>query len=51
MRFFEIAGIFGAYAIANIVSGLGAYAWARSTVRKRCAEEAILRGSAAEAAP
>jgi len=51
MPFFDIAGIFGAYAIANIVSGLGAYAWARSTVRKRCAEEAMLRRAAAEAAP
>jgi putative MATE family efflux protein len=48
MRFFDIAGIFAAYAIANIVSGLGAYAWARSTVRQRCAEDALLRQAAAE---
>jgi len=51
MQFFDIAGIFGAYAVANIVSGLGAYAWARSTVRKRCAEDALLRRAAAEAVP
>jgi len=51
MQFFEIAGIFAAYAIANIVSGLGAYAWARNTVRNRCAEEAVLREAAAEARP
>ena len=37
-RFFGIAGIFAGYAIANVVSGIGAYAWARSTVRDRCAE-------------
>ncbi len=48
MQFFDIAGIFAAYAIANIVSGLGAYVWARSTVRKRCAEEAVSRTAAAE---
>jgi putative MATE family efflux protein len=48
MQFFDIAGIFAAYAIANIVSGLGAYAWARSAVRRRCAEDALLRQAAAE---
>ena len=51
MQFFDIAGIFAAYAIANILSGLGAYAWARSTVRARCAEEAMLRQAAADARP
>jgi len=51
MQFFDIAGIFAAYAIANIVSGLGAYVWARNTVRNRCAEEAVLRKAAAEARP
>jgi putative MATE family efflux protein len=48
MRFFDIAGIFAAYAIANIVAGLGAYAWARGTVRQRCAEEAAVRRAAAD---
>ncbi len=51
MQLFDIAGIFAAYAIANIVSGLGAYVWARSTVRSRCAEEAVLRKAIAEARP
>jgi Na+-driven multidrug efflux pump len=51
VQFFDIAGIFAAYAIANIVSGLGAYLWARSTVHKRCAEEATLRRAAAELRP
>ena len=37
MQFFDVAGIFAAYAIANIVSGLLAYLWARKTVRRRCA--------------
>jgi len=41
MHFFDVAGIFGAYAIANVLSGIGAYAWARSTVRRRCALEAV----------
>ena len=47
MQFFDVIGIFAAYAIANVLSGLGAYAWARSTVRARCAEEAMLREAAA----
>jgi len=51
MQFFDIAGIFAAYAFANIVSGLGAYLWARSTVRSRCAEDAVLRKAAVEARP
>ena len=37
MQLFGIAGIFGAYAIANVVSGIAAYAWARNAVRNRCA--------------
>jgi putative MATE family efflux protein len=37
MKLFGIVGIFGAYAVANIISGIGAYAWARKTVRRFCA--------------
>ena len=37
---FGIAGIFGAYAAANIVSGFFAYAWARSSVRGQCDKHA-----------
>jgi putative MATE family efflux protein len=37
---FGIAGVFGAYVIANVVSGLGAYAWARRSVRRLCAAAA-----------
>jgi putative MATE family efflux protein len=37
MQLFGVPGIFGAYAIANIVSGVGAYIWARRTVRYLCA--------------
>ena len=37
MQMFGVPGIFGAYAIANIVSGVGAYIWARRTVRYLCA--------------
>jgi putative MATE family efflux protein len=39
MMLFGVAGIFGAYAAANIVSGLGAYAWARRTVKRTCATD------------
>ncbi len=35
-RYFGIAGIFGAYAIANVVSGILAYQWARSAVQEQC---------------
>ena len=35
-HFFGIAGIFGAYAVANIVTGLAGYAWARSAVQGQC---------------
>lgn len=36
MRYFDVAGIFAAFAVANIVSGLVAYQWAMATVRRRC---------------
>ena len=35
-RFFGIAGIFGAYALANIVTGVVAYVWARAAVQEQC---------------
>lgn len=34
--FFGIAGIFGAYAVANLVTGFGSYVWARSVVQGQC---------------
>ncbi len=34
MQFFGVVGIFAAYAIANILTGVFAYAWARGTVRQ-----------------
>ena len=36
MWLFGVAGIFAAYAAANIISGFGAYVWARSTVNRLC---------------
>ncbi len=39
-RMFGIAGIFGAYAIANVVSGIFAYAWARSAIMEQCDKHA-----------
>jgi len=35
-RFFGIVGIFGAYAFANIVTGIVAYVWARASVQEQC---------------
>lgn len=35
-RFFGIAGIFAAYAVANVVTGFVSYAWARSAVQGQC---------------
>lgn len=35
-RFFGITGIFVAYTIANILTGLIAYTWARSSVQEQC---------------
>ncbi len=35
-HFFGITGIFGAYALANIVTGLIAYSWARASVQEQC---------------
>jgi putative MATE family efflux protein len=34
MKLMGATGIFGAYAIANVISGIIAYAWAKSTVRR-----------------
>jgi Na+-driven multidrug efflux pump len=36
LKFYGLVGIFAAYAIANIVSGIGAYAWARHTAHSLC---------------
>ena len=36
LKFYGVVGIFAAYAIANIVSGIGAYAWARNTAHSLC---------------
>ncbi len=35
-RFFGVAGIFAAYMIANVISGIVSYAWARSSVQGQC---------------
>ena len=35
-RYFGITGIFAAYALANIVTGILAYAWARASVQEQC---------------
>jgi putative MATE family efflux protein len=36
-RYFGVTGIFVAYAIANIITGIIAFAWARSSVPAQCA--------------
>jgi Na+-driven multidrug efflux pump len=35
-QLYGLVGIFGAYAIANIISGIGAYIWARNTAHSMC---------------
>jgi putative MATE family efflux protein len=39
-RYFGIAGVFAAYAIANVVTGVFAYAWARASVQEQCNKHA-----------
>jgi Na+-driven multidrug efflux pump len=39
MQLMGSIGIFGAYAVANIVSGVVAYAWAKRTVRRQCGRQ------------
>ena len=36
MHFFDAIGIFAAYSVANIVSGIVAYEWAKRAVRRQC---------------
>jgi putative MATE family efflux protein len=36
--FFDELGIFAAYPVANIISGIVAYEWAKRTVRRRCGQ-------------
>ena len=40
VQFFGVAGIFAAYAVANIVSSVLSYRWAIATVKHKC--EAVL---------
>ena len=42
-RLFGIAGIFGAYAAANVVMGAVSYAWARASVQPQCDKHEIPR--------
>ena len=35
-RYFGVAGIFAAYAAANVITGVISYAWARSSVQEQC---------------
>jgi len=35
-KFFGITGIFAAYTVANIVTGIVAYTWARASVQEQC---------------
>ena len=42
--FFDVPGIFAAYAVANIVSGLIAYQWARRTVRQKFSGAVVAPG-------
>ncbi|MDH3428547.1 MAG: MATE family efflux transporter [Gammaproteobacteria bacterium] len=44
MIFFDARGIFAAYTVANIISGILAYQWAKAAVHGRIAAESELRG-------
>ena len=35
-RYFGIIGVFASYAIANIVTGVVSYIWARASVQEQC---------------
>lgn len=39
-KFFGVTGIFVAYAIANVITGVAAYIWARASVEEQCARHA-----------
>lgn len=36
LKYYGLAGIFAAYAIANVITGFGSYAWARHTAHRMC---------------
>jgi len=40
-RFFGVAGIFTAYAAANIITGVLSYAWARASIQGQCRIHAV----------
>ncbi|MGB5344698.1 MAG: MATE family efflux transporter [Woeseia sp.] len=48
---FGVAGVFGAYAIANIVTGAWSYAWARASVSSQCRRHAKQPAVVAEVDP
>ena len=54
-RFYGVAGIFAAYMIANIVTGVVSYLWARASIQGQCDmhavhDEPVIDGSQAEIA-
>jgi len=40
-RLFGIAGIFAAYALTNVVSGILAYSWAHASVKEQTEKHAV----------
>ncbi len=40
MHLYGVVGIFAAYAVANVLSGIGAYLWARASVHRLCVARA-----------
>ncbi|MDX1516570.1 MAG: MATE family efflux transporter [Woeseiaceae bacterium] len=51
MHLFGIPGIFAAYAVANVVTGIGAYLWARSTVHRLCEDGEAARAAIVQTEP
>jgi putative MATE family efflux protein len=49
-RYFGVAGIFGAYMAANVITGVLSYIWARASIQEQCERHAKPRAPVGEVA-
>ena len=49
-RYFGVAGIFGAYMAANVITGVLSYIWARASIQEQCDKHAKPRAPVGEVA-
>ena len=49
-RYFGVAGIFGAYMAANVITGVLSYIWARASIQEQCDNHATPRAPVGEVA-